>query len=422
MTWWMHLNRFLNPRRMTYAWIAGGVLWFAWLLSSLLGPGNMDLAGQAVGTDYLQFYTAGVTLRQGQSANLYDFEYQSQLEQAIAGPGLANYHAFLTPPFFAWLFVPLSFLPYIWSFIVWSLLGFVFLWISIKLLSTERQAKGFLWSLTWFPIFAAISFGQNSLLSLLLFCLTYWLWKKEKYLAAGLVSSLLLFKPQMVLGVGLLWLFEWRKSWKSLIGLAVGGATLAGLCFWLLPGASQTYIDVARNFLPGLIYQSQFPLWHLHSLRGFWILLFPGNTWIAEGLSLLLSIFGILAFFFFWRKYHTKPALLFAVAICVTIWITPHAMIYDWSILLIPAILFWQSLPQLRELWKPLFALLWIATFLSGPLTFAQLKFLPLAIQISIPILFWVFLTAYINMTSQGIYADELGGTLGKKDLNKVTD
>jgi alpha-1,2-mannosyltransferase len=389
MTKWIQFNNLLTPRRLSYAWIAAGLLWFAWLLSSFLGPGEMDLAGQVIGTDYLQFYCAGITIQQSQSANLYNFEYQSQLEQSIAGPGLTSFHAFITPPFLAWLFVPLSFLPYIWSYILWCSLSLFFLWISIKLLTPDGQFKTLLWSLTWFPVFAAISFGQNSLLSLLLFSIIYWCWKKEKYVIAGLVSGLLLFKPQMVLGIGLLWLFEWRKSWKSIFGLVFGGTILAGLCFIFLPEASKAYIDLARNFLPGMIYQEQFPLWHLDSLRGFWILLFPGQKWLAEGLSLLLSALGIIGCISLWRKNRTEKDLLFASAICLTIWITPHAMIYDWCILLIPAILIWQSFSGLQIIWRPLFVLLWIATFLSGPLTVLQLKVLPIAIQISIPILFF---------------------------------
>jgi hypothetical protein len=401
MSWWMHFNRFLTPRRMTYAWIAGGALWFAWIVSSLFGTGKMDLAGQVVGTDYLQFYAAGITLQQGNSADLYNFDYQQQLEQTIAGPGLTNYHAFITPPFLAWLFVPLSLLPYTWSFFIWSLFGFFFIWISIRLLSAERPSKVFIWSLTWFPIFTAISFGQNSLLSLFLFCLSYWLWRKEKRFSAGLVCSLLLFKPQMVLGIGLLWLLEWRSSWKSLLGLTFGGTILGGLCFLFFPEASKAYIDIARNFLPNLIYQDQFPIWHMHSLRGFWILLLPGQKWLVEGLSLILSVAGIAAYIFFWRANRNKLNLVFAATICLTIWITPHAMIYDWSILLIPAILFWQALPELQNFWKPLFALIWIVTFISGLLTYAQLKILPVAIQISIPVLFWVYLETYKNISLQ---------------------
>jgi hypothetical protein len=70
-------------------------------------------------------------------------------------------------------------------------------------------------------------------------------------------------------------------------------------------------------------------------------------------------------------------------------------MIYDWSILLIPAILFWQAYPKLRHFWTPAFCLIWIATFLSGPLTVLQLKILPVAVQISIPVIAWVYFAIY---------------------------
>jgi alpha-1,2-mannosyltransferase len=412
MTWWMKFDQFLNLRRMRYAWIAGVVLWSMWLLSSILGLGNMDMAGQVIGTDYLQFYASGVTLRQEQSANLYEFAFQSQLEQTIAGPGLSSYHAFITPPFLAWLFVPLSVLPYIFSFILWCLLGFLFLWKSIRLLSIERPFNVFLLSLTWFPIFAAISFGQNSLLSLLLFSLTFWLWRKGKLISAGLVCSLLLFKPQMVLGIGILWLLEWRRNWKSLLGFLIGGGGLVGLCIWFMPEASKAYLKLVRDFFPNLIYADQFPLWHLHSLRGFWTLLLPGKKLLVEGLSLLLSLAGVVAYYFYWRKNRKQPELLFAAAICLTIWITPHAMIYDWSILLIPAILFWQARPGLNNLWKPMFALIWMVTFVSGPLTYAQLQILPIAIQISIPVLFFVYLTIGKFINSKEKQQGELQSTL----------
>jgi hypothetical protein len=408
MSWIEKADRILTHRRMTYAWIAGIAIWSAWLISILFGPGNMDMAGQVIGTDYLPFYAVGETLRQGQSANLFNFEYQSQLQQAAAGSGLTSFYAFITPPFLAWLYVPFTFVPYSWSFLIWSVLGFIILWASIKLIPSDEPTKSFLWALTWFPVFASISFGENSLLSLFFLSLAFWLWKKDKYLAAGLASSLLLYKPQMVLGIGLLWLLDCRKSWKSLLGLAGGGAVLAGLCFWLLPDASRTYIDLARNFLPDLMYRAQFPVWHLHTLRGFWMMLFPNARWLAEGLSFILSIAGIIAFIIFWYKNKAEKNLLFAGAICLTIWISPHAMIYDWSILIIPAVIFWQALPQLKPLLKVLYALIWIATLISAPLTVLQLNYLHFAIQITIPILFWVYLQLYKNLVTRKLTPDAL--------------
>ena len=199
---------FLNARRLGYAWIAGGMLWGGWLISLALGPGHLDLAGHVVGTDYLEFYAAGMTVRLGESAQLYDIAYQTQLQQAIIGPQLRDYYGFITPPFLAWLFAPLSALPYLWSFALWSALGLAALWLSLRLLAPDPRRAG-LWALTFFPVFAAISYGQNSLLSLLLLSLVYRLWRRGHGWAAGLTASLLLYKPQLLLGVALLWLLEW---------------------------------------------------------------------------------------------------------------------------------------------------------------------------------------------------------------------
>jgi hypothetical protein len=69
------LGRMLSRKRLRYAWIVGAALWLAWLASIALGCGDLDMTGTVVGTDYLQFYTAGYSLRLGQSARLYDMAF-----------------------------------------------------------------------------------------------------------------------------------------------------------------------------------------------------------------------------------------------------------------------------------------------------------------------------------------------------------
>jgi len=118
----------------------------------------------------------------------------------------------------------------------------------------------------------------------------------------------------------------------------------------------------------------------------------------------LCLVAGIAAYVYFWRRFRSQPATvktnawLYAGAISLTLWLSPHAMIYDWAILLIPAVLLRQNSTAVRQNstavwqnttadWKGIFALVWVATFLSGPLTLAQLKLLPFAVQISVPIL-----------------------------------
>ena len=404
--WWLRLSRLLTPQRLSYAWVAGGGLWLAWLISLILGPGNFDLAGQVIGTDYLQFYASGITLRQGQADRLYDFEYQAALEQQIAGPGLSSFHAFITPPFLAWLFVPLSSLPYAWSFILWSGSSLVLLWASLRFLGSARPGKTFLWSLCWYPVFTAVSFGQNSLLSLLLLSLTYRLWMRRQPFSAGLAASLVLFKPQLLLGVAILWLVDWRKDWKALMGLLTGGGALLALTLALMPEAASEYLSLAANFLPGLIYQEQFPLYHLHALRGFLILLLPGMTSLVEIVALIASLAAVVIFVRIIRRTSPQPAIQYAAAISLTILITPHAMIYDWALLLIPAILFWQNHPQLKLYWRSIFAILWVVTLLSGPLTYLQQKALPVVLQVSVPIYILVLVSMVKMLTQHGSAPD----------------
>ncbi|MFQ5856516.1 MAG: glycosyltransferase family 87 protein [Anaerolineae bacterium] len=389
------LQRLLNRKRLAYAWIAGGAVWIAWLVSMVLGPGNVDLAGHVIGADYLQFYTAGYTLRLGESPRLYEFDYQSQLQRELIGPQLRSYHAFITPPFLAWLYVPFAALPYRVSFVAWSLLGLLGLWISIHLLGTQDPRWAFGWSLTWYPVFATFSFGQNAWLSLVLLSLIYWLWRKERLWAAGMACSLLMYKPQLTIGVGLLWLLEWRRQLPALLGLILGSSILACLSFWKLPAASWAYLEFARTILPNLPDWHDFPLWYLHTVRGFWRLLLPQHPAWADGLTLLLAALGVLGFLLFWRRYRRQDALLFAGAICFTLWVTPHAMIYDWTLLLIPAVLLWREVPQFREAWKTLFAWVWLVGLLSWMLTLAQLQVLPFAVQISVPVLLLVIYLAY---------------------------
>ena len=157
-------------------------------------------------------------------------------------------------------------------------------------------------------------------------------------------------------------------------------------------------MDLYRKVFKGILRQEGFQLWHAHTPRAFWLLLMPEIPALSEALALLSTGTGIVFFIFSGRKFRCKPALLFTGAVCLTLWITPHAMIYDWTILLIPAVLFWEKRPASRKLWKVLFALIWVATLLSGLLTLAQLKILPFAVQVSVPVLLFAFYHTYRNL------------------------
>lgn len=402
----VHLRAFLTPRRLRYPCVLGAVLWFAWCLSLTLGTGKLDLAGQPVGTDYLQFYAAGMTLLKGDGANLYDIAYQSRLQQQIIGPGLKSYYGFITPPFLAWLFVPFSLLPYTLSFAVWSSIGLACLWFALRAIGVGLPLRGFLWSLTWFPVFASVSFGQNALLTLLVFATVYRMWSSSRPFVAGLLLSLTMYKPQLALGIVLLWLLDARRSWPALSGFALGSGGLALLSFGLLPDASAAYVAFARDVLPDLPTWQSFPIWHLHTVRGFWRLLLPWWPWLGDAVTVILGGGGIWSFARFWHQVEHRYDLGFAGAIALSLWLTPHAMIYDWSILLISAFLAWRAFPLLRERFRPYFAVLWVAALLSSILTNLQLKLLPVAIQLSLPALMLVYCKVHRLVRNEMMRAD----------------
>jgi hypothetical protein len=370
---------FLTPGRLRYALVIGAVLWAVWLGSILLGTGIWDVFGQLVGNDYMAFYTGGKIVSSGQSANLYNLKYQYDLQHTLLQSDWTSIYLYVNPPFYAWLFVPFAQLSYRISALVWMGLGLAGIGLGIKWLHVSKPMRTFAWVLTFFPVFAGVSFGQNAPLSLLLLCLTYALWRKERRLAAGFVSSLLLYKPQLLIGLVLLWLLEWKKERNSLAGLTGGGILLALVSFILTPQASLDYIRNSHLFL------SDSPPWNAYATRTFWLNLLPDMQVLPQILYLLCVAIGCWVFIRLWQQKYSKE-LLFGAAICLTLWITPHVMVYDWSLLLIPAIILWEQKPGERPDLTRIYAILWAAVLLSGPLTIAQLELLPFSVQISLPV------------------------------------
>jgi alpha-1,2-mannosyltransferase len=389
------INLLLTSKRLKYPWFIGGALWVAWLLNLLIGKGNTDLAGHLVGTDFVAFYTAGKIILMGRGAELYNLELAHNIQQNLYGGFSFNFNPYLNPPHYALLMAPFALIPYPWAPLIWIGLGLACLWLSVKLLGAENPTRTFLLALTWLPVFYAASFGQNAFLSLFIFSLTYFLWKQDRSFLAGLSLSLLFYKPQFLIGVGLLWVFEWRKNWQALLGLATGCLAQIILNLWLLPGATMAYLTYALKINANLMSVEGFPMWNAFSVQAFWLALIPG----FQGLAQVLYLFCVLIFFYFflrfWQKNRMDSPLMFSASVVWLVLTIPYIMIYDWTLLLVPAILLWENVQFLRLRWQATYAFLWVITFLSSVLTFTMLHFLPFAIQISIPALCLAAAAAY---------------------------
>src|ERR1041385_7380105 len=108
-------------------WLGAGALTL-FVLTLAIGNSLIDrqkaITADAVGHDFLAFYTAGHFLREGQAARMYDLEAVRRFQQET---GEANHLAlkkqsfgpFWNPPFYAWLFVPLAGLPFATALSIW---------------------------------------------------------------------------------------------------------------------------------------------------------------------------------------------------------------------------------------------------------------------------------------------------------------
>jgi hypothetical protein len=367
--------------RRVLAWMAGAAIWLGWLLSLARGGWTQDATGHRLGADHVEYYVVGKLVREGQAGKVYDLDTMKDRQAEVGGPDWPGVLVFRYPPFYALVFAPTSGLPYELSWGIWTVLGLAAL-LATGWLLDEAGWTWLGWSLCFYPVFAAVSFGQNSLLSLGILAGTLFLLRRQQILAAGLVAGLLLYKPQLLVGVGLLWLLEVRQRWPALLGLAITGLVLGALGWLLIPDACQQFLATLGQNVTA---QDRKALPNNQSTQGFWMLLLPGLDRLAQGLSLACSLATLVGLFWISRRVEGEPRFAFAVA--GTLLLSPYMMIYDWSILILPALILWQCWPERRDRWWVLFAAVGAAAFVSGPLVKGQLLFLPVALQISVPVL-----------------------------------
>ena len=131
----------------------------------------------------------------------------------------------------------------------------------------------------------------------------------------------------------------------------------------------------------------EFPIWNAFSVQSFWLALMPSLPKLALILYGICTLVGIGFFLLFWKKYRENQPVIFAGAVIWLVWSVPYIMVYDWTLLLIPAILIWTHLGTIKPAWKGVLALLWVAGLFSSAFTYLQLQVFPIALQIAIPVL-----------------------------------
>lgn len=348
------------------AWVLGAcslLLWLALIL--LFASGANKPPSQSIGPDFAAFYTGGTLFRNGESAQLYDFARQSELQQQlgiVAGKNALS--AWVHPAHYAVFMAPFSALSPRTAYAIYAILmfacfalGIVSLRRVVPFLNTRSGVWISILALFSSPVYFSISAGQNTGLVFLLHCAILVSLAQKRDFQAGVFCALGLIKPHLFLF--LLPLFIVANRTRALLGFAV--VAIATIAFDLAVFGTDVF---ARNWaaLQTPLYRNeeiiQAP--RMFSWQSFWKLLIGDNI-IASilGWSCALFVFAILCVW--WRKTARenssatrKPlsqqgeiekttsndlVLLYAISVCAIVVVAPHLPVYDLGLLVLPALI-----------------------------------------------------------------------------------
>jgi hypothetical protein len=322
-----------GPRWPTWA-IFGAVLSLALAVPYYAHiDGILDFSGHAVGRDFVNLWTGGVLIDQGQVLDIFDPQAFAAAQRALVGPDFPL-HFWSYPPTALFLAAPLAGMPYLVAYAVWTGLTFAALVIAARALLRD-------WSAVLILAIAPstvvnLMLGQNGYLTCALVVGGLALLPRRP-LMAGLLFGLLTFKPHLgiMIPVVLLALGQWRCVFAAVVAaLALAAASVAvfGWSSW------QAFVDTTLPYQLAFMSDGTGPFtWMMPTLfmSGRLAGLPPDLAYalqLALGGAVAVAVFAVFRRGGDWR-------LLSAVALLAPIVASPQAFNYDMGLVSVAILL-----------------------------------------------------------------------------------
>lgn len=304
----------------------------------LATPGLIDRSERLKLPDYLQFYTYGSLVLEGARERLYDPGAHADVARRRVHPQMQlfgfrpNYN-----PAVAFGMVPFAALPFGWSMAAFSLCTIALYatsaWLLVGVLPRLRgDLPTFaLAAAAWPVLMTILRHGQFAAVTLLLFTSAVVLHARGRAFVAGLVLGLAVYKPQLLVVPGLVWLVA--REWRLLAGLICGaGAELAVSLLLTSPSTMAAYVavlwDLARH--PEVV-QINPP--ESHSIRGLARLLGASSVVASVVGGIALAASAAIAALVWVRD---RSLVAWAVLVLAVVLSSPHLLTYDLVLLGIP--------------------------------------------------------------------------------------
>jgi hypothetical protein len=368
---WDAFLRFITPRRVwSYPLVLLAVLVCVAAYDNLSGQGLLNGISGGFGGDFLAFYTGGSFARRGSSLALTDADAQHAFQRAILGSDVTSVAVWVSPPYFAWLFAPVSALPYVaayFVFVVLSVLGLFFAFRGLdRALGVSRAfapSSAFLrrapalfmfWiAIQYYPTFQWLLNGQITGLWLALSCAVFLLLRRERDFSAGLVLGLFACKPP--LAIGLCVALSAARRVRALAGAALSGSALIALGLLTQRDAMRAYLEHGSELVE-LVRGRGYNTAGLHGSFELATLLLDGishrlATVAGAAIALLVSAW-IAAL---WWRAPYRPAtrawdLRMAATLAIGVIASPHLYVYDLMLLTLPLFIALAHVPSERGL------------------------------------------------------------------------
>lgn len=405
----------LYPKLVFFMTAAG------WLLRQALGAGLADKIEDIFCSDFLAFYTGGNFYLADNMGSLYDIsaqhEFQKGISGAVIGDGTIIY---MNPPFAACFFSLFSRGEFLPNLALWWIFGVALLFISILIFKNEFDSLESYSPLcvlflcfSFFPTLLWFMYGQNTAITLMIYTSVYALLRRKLEFYAGLVFGLIVYKPQ--LGIGLALLFLFKRRYAALLGsitsagmCVVVSCIISSKCVFGYLELMQKVADMIRlpHITAGSVTGSQnilrYDTWAIHSYFGFSSLLLDSTSRVCTN-ALYITLVVISAFLILavsrntkWDPEQKQWNMMIAATLSMGLLISPHLFSYDLMLLLLPIGIVWSYYPGYTNgklldggILLSTGFLMYVFCFLGGQLSYAQIKLtktlgLPIvAIQIS---------------------------------------
>jgi len=336
----MNRRSWLTAKRVrAHGLLLALTLWCLYLWS-LAAPGLRDRNANLKGTDFLHFYTLGSLAIERRGVDLYNIDAQAALAAQRVPAAAGIRYLPLYPPQVSLLFAPFTFLPYSSALALWWLCSASIyasccyaVWRLCPCLKQHGLTVAIL--AVGFPgFFNLIAWGQTSALALGCFTIFFFLMRKNRDFLAGLALGCLIFKPQLGLAAGVL--FVLIGAWRIVLGAilsALAQLSIGALYYGMAP--LRTWFSMLRN-LVGMAALLEPKPYQTHCLRTFWSMLIPWSA-ISIALYAISAAIVIAWMVLVWKRSQNWASRLSALLLA-TVLVAPHLTVYD-LVILAPAFL-----------------------------------------------------------------------------------